>query len=101
MSEWYGLHNPKRHTPDVPAWYGQTACWECPDAPCSPEYPCRCCLAAEVEALRAQVQRVRDTVDYFSKGYYREYDEQGIRIDLDPAHVAGEITRALDGDSDE
>ena len=29
---------------------------------CTANRPCHCCLAAEVEALRAQVQRVRDVL---------------------------------------
>lgn len=66
MSEFRGLHNPERHRllsdgttfcddsdEDVETYWG---CIE----DCYPDDPCRCCLAAEVEALRAQVQRVRE-----------------------------------------
>jgi hypothetical protein len=55
MSEqWMGLHNHDRHF--YSPGYGDRCgkCWYC-----SPETPCYCCLQAEVEALRAQVQRVR------------------------------------------
>ncbi len=51
MSErWMGLHNHERHAPtsvtDM-AW-----CNVC-DGPCYSPEACRCCLAAEVESLRA------------------------------------------------
>lgn len=68
MSEqWIGLHNPVRHAEFAadalvfcyPA-YGGCDDW------CSPVRPCRCCLAAEVEAqtaradaAEAKVRRVR------------------------------------------
>ena len=32
---------------------------------CTANRPCHCCLAAEVEALRAQVQRVREACEPF------------------------------------
>ena len=62
MSEWKGLHNPERHTEMPLGIYG---CWHCarngdPHEDCTPEWPCYCCLAAEVEALRAHVQAVRE-----------------------------------------
>ena len=52
--QWMGLHNHDRHF--YSPGYGDRCgkCWYC-----SPETPCYCCLQAEVEALRAQVQRVR------------------------------------------
>lgn len=53
-----GLHNPERHFSAF--GNGTTLCDECGDAICVRSNPCRCCLAAEVEALRAQVQAVRD-----------------------------------------
>ena len=44
-------------------WRGHYArCLECENL-CASGEPCRCCLAAEVEVLRAQVQRVRDMCD--------------------------------------
>jgi hypothetical protein len=51
MSEqWMGLHNPERHRPGVGACsVCETLCW-------GPQ-PCKCCLAAEVEALRAERDR--------------------------------------------
>ena len=60
LEQWMGLHNPERHEPDM---LGAIArCATCGDTGglCHPDSPCRCCLAAEVEALRAQVQRVRE-----------------------------------------
>ena len=43
-------------------WRGHYArCLECENL-CASGEPCRCCLAAEVEVLRAQVQRVRDVL---------------------------------------
>ena len=52
MSEqWLGLHNPDRHF--VTFEGGACHCDECGVALCLPNHPCRCCLAAEVEVLRA------------------------------------------------
>ena len=54
LSEWRGLHNPERHERNgIAAWCSDE------DITCSVEKPCYCCLAAEIEALQAQVQRVR------------------------------------------
>ena len=60
MSEqWQGLHNPNQHK----RYKDECRCVGCGDYEwCASEYPCRCCLAAEVEVLRAQVQRVRDVL---------------------------------------
>lgn len=59
MSEqWRGLHNHDRHDD-----YTQEECYcnQCDEAcfPPDPCLPCRCCLAAEVEALRAQAQEMK------------------------------------------
>ena len=56
MSEpWMGLHNPERHERNgLAAWCSDE------EITCSESYPCRCCLAAEVKALREQIQAVRD-----------------------------------------
>jgi hypothetical protein len=58
--KWMGLHNHDRHF--YSPGYGDRCgkCWYC-----SPETPCYCCLQAEVEALRAQVQRVREACEPF------------------------------------
>ena len=58
--QWMGLHNHDRHF--YSPGYGDRCgkCWYC-----SPETPCYCCLQAEVEALRAQVQRVREACEPF------------------------------------
>ena len=59
MSEWRGLHNPELHTPWTITVSGHewSDCTNC--GPCAEYYHCRCCLAAEVQLLRAQVQAVR------------------------------------------
>jgi hypothetical protein len=60
-ARWLGLHNPERHRID--GSYSWCAFCAAPDvADCFPDDPCRCCLAAEVEALRATVARVRELV---------------------------------------
>jgi len=53
MSEqWQGLHNPNQHK----RYKDECRCVGCGDYEwCASEYPCRCCLAAEVETLREQV----------------------------------------------
>ena len=55
MSEQRGLRNPDTHgtTSD-----GEPYCESC--GVCDEGWRCRCCLQAEVEALRAQVQAVRE-----------------------------------------
>ena len=55
MSEQRGLRNPDTHgtTSD-----GEPYCESC--GVCDEGWRCRCCLQAEVEALRAQVARVRE-----------------------------------------
>ena len=53
MSEqWQGLHNPNQHK----RYKDECRCVGCGDYEwCASEYPCRCCLAAEVEVLREQI----------------------------------------------
>ena len=60
MSEQRGLRNPDTHgtTSD-----GEPYCESC--GVCDEGWRCRCCLAAEVESLRAQVQRVREACEPF------------------------------------
>lgn len=60
MSEFRGLHNPERHKGNQP----DTRCVRCHGGyeVCAPDAPCYCCLAAEVQALREQVQRVRNAI---------------------------------------
>jgi len=78
--QWMGLHNHDRHF--YSPGYGDRCgkCWYC-----SPETPCYCCLQAEVEALRAQVQRVREACEPFGP--------MG-------SIAVWRILRALDGDGD-
>ena len=56
---------------------------------CTANRPCHCCLAAEVEALRAQVQRVRELRDRF-----RDHEKWASY-----RRVETLLTRALDGDA--
>ena len=76
-----GLHNHDRHF--YSPCYGDRCgkCWYC-----SPETPCYCCLQAEVEALRAQVQRVREAC------VSSHVDDKGKKVVF-----LDRIQRALDG----
>ena len=101
MSEWLGLHRNNLHT----AKPGTTLCWECGE--CSEKYPCRCCLAFEVNALRARVQAVRelhrltvDVVDGPGGPEDVEHCEECGHIYSDDAWVCPTI-RILDGEGDE
>lgn len=69
MSEFRGLHNPERHKGNQP----DTRCVRCHGGyeVCAPDAACYCCLQAEVEALRAQVQRVRDAIALHDGGMIR------------------------------
>ena len=55
--QWMGLHNHDRHF--YSPGYGDRCgkCWYC-----SPETPCYCCLAAEVEALRGENKALKFAV---------------------------------------
>jgi hypothetical protein len=86
-TQWRGLHNPERHFSAFGT--GTPLCEECGDALCVPSNPCRCCLAAEVEALRAQVQRVRELRDRF-----RDHEKWASYRNVETL-----LTRALDGDA--
>ena len=64
--------------------------------------PCRCCLAAEVEVLRAQVERVRDGVNVVlqrAQGV-REFGGRSLDWVSGAEHAAKVITDALDGDDE-
>ena len=82
--QWMGLHNHDRHF--YSPGYGDRCgkCWYC-----SPETPCYCCLQAEVEALRAQVQAVREAC------VSSHVDDKGKKVVF-----LDRIQRALDGDGD-
>ena len=61
MSEFQGLHNPDQHRPGsdrVTAWC------DCGrfGVQCTTDYPCRCCLAVEVERLTALLKAADDVV---------------------------------------
>lgn len=63
MSGWRGLHNPERHFPEqgepTRAWCA-TCDGHCDEGLCDRDDPCHCCLATEVETLRAQVEQLGD-----------------------------------------
>lgn len=89
--QWMGLHNHDRHFSAFGT--GTPLCEECGDALCVPSNPCYCCLEAEVEVLRAQVQRVRAVADAWE--YYAS--ENG---NVRTAWAASSVREALDGDGD-
>ena len=78
MSEQRGLRNTHGTTSD-----GEPYCESC--GVCDEGWRCRCCLAAEVEALRAQVQAVREACEPFGP--------MG-------SIAVWRVLRALDGDND-
>ena len=95
MSEqWRGMHNPERHSQfEVGGGVVCERCWTgTVAAVCYQDQPCRCCLAAEVEALRAQVQRVRwmCNTGTFAAPVLTEPEREWNR-------ALGVILRALDG----
>lgn len=106
MSEqWRGLHNQDDHE-----WgWGERDAWcttcEGPRrdrGQCFAKEPCRCCLAAEVEVLRAQVERVRDGVNVVlqrAQGV-REFGGRSLDWVSGAEHAAKVITDALDGDDE-
>ena len=52
MSEWTGMHNPEQHkVEDGGDFTGCSGCFE----ECSADWPCRCCIAAEVGRLTAEL----------------------------------------------
>ena len=65
MSEWRGLHNPDQHRP---SWNRVTAWCDCDrfGVQCTTDYPCRCCLAAEVERLAERIALAVAFCDEFS-----------------------------------
>lgn len=100
--QWRGLHNPERHEHDgavakcmIETANPVMARW------CTPDHPCRCCmdqearnLAAEVEVLRAQVQRVREVAERFAS----ESGPDPYGFGVARAVAADAVLDALDGD---
>ena len=101
MSAWRGLANPERHR--VTSIPDMAYCVVCGDEVCCWRVePCRCCLAAEVEVLRAQVERVRDGVNVVlqrAQGV-REFGGRSLDWVSGAEHAAKVITDALDGDDE-
>ncbi len=89
MSEQRGLRNPDTHgtTSD-----GEPYCESC--GVCDEGWRCRCCLAAEVEALRAREQAVRDAIEAELERH--TLTNLGDFMFLDQA--LGRVLRALDAD---
>ncbi len=107
MSEqWKGLHYHDRHF--YSPGYGDRCgkCWYC-----SPETPCYCCLAAEVEALRAQnaaligmverdtaaIQRVRRLRDTYAQMRDDVLDGKGGPTQIGLGVLVNNLNRILDG----
>lgn len=118
MSEFRGLHNPERHITTISGkramcnWEGQHN----HDTWCDPVNPCYCCLAAEVEALRvhitvrdialrqcaehaealrAQVQRVREVAESIRDAADKARGFHGSPIQWERQKVAEDILRIL------
>jgi hypothetical protein len=86
--QWMGLHNHDRHF--YSPGYGDRCgkCWYC-----SPETPCYCCLQAEVEALRAREQAVRDVCNVA----VHVNDHPDVAVGW--LEATASVLRALDGDA--
>ena len=89
-----GLHNHERHEARSSEASRCVA-----DGWCVSAWPCYCCLAAEVEALRAQVQAVRDAMNgEAGVSFYWPTDDPEDRV---PIWISLDVLRrALDGDTD-
>ncbi len=90
-TQWRGLHNPERHFSAFGT--GTPLCEECGDALCVPSNPCYCCLAAEVEALRAREQAVRDVCNVA----VHVNDHPDVAVGW--LEATASVLRALDGDA--
>ncbi len=88
MSEQRGLRNPDTHgtTSD-----GEPYCESC--GVCDEGWRCRCCLAAEVEALRAREQAVRDVCNVA----VHVNDHPDVAVGW--LEATASVLRALDGDA--
>ena len=106
-AQWRGLRNPDTHgtTSD-----GEPYCESC--GVCDEGWRCRCCLAAEVEALRAQVQADEEAERSLRERYNDLLVDHGkltaqvqrVREACEPFGPMGSIAvwrilRALDGDA--
>ncbi len=90
MSEqWLGLHNVHQHQPISQNVAGETTQgWICTESE-----PCRLCLAAEVEALRAREQAVRDVCNVA----VHVNDHPDVAVGW--LEATASVLRALDGDA--
>jgi len=79
-------------------WRGHYArCLECENL-CASGEPCRCCLAAEVEVLRAQVQAVREVSTSRMPATPPGMDTGSYRFG--GATLMSQVLTALDGDDE-
>ena len=101
MSEQRGLRNPDTHgtTSD-----GEPYCESC--GVCDEGWRCRCCLAAEVEALREKVKQHEVVFKVQAEALKSTREQvQRVREACEPFGPMGSIAvwrvlRALDGDND-
>ena len=101
---WRGLHNSEGHTQQADYLKGERRilpgranCNLCLSI-CGDVYPCRCCLAAEVERLKAQVQKVREFADRLIAEDANDLTYSGETYIK--AWIGQDILSALDGGSE-
>lgn len=87
MSEWTGMHNPEQHkVEDGDDFTGCSGCFE----ECSADWPCRCCIAAEVGRLTAELasrdRRVAEAItsDDAVKAFGAAWGQANSRLSLAP-----------------
>jgi len=93
MSVWRGTYNQEQHEPLFEFEFGKAHCNRC-GAECSQERQCRCCMDSTIEALRAQVQAVREERDALK----HDYDKSAAQVQRVREEVNGDqpIPRASD-----
>lgn len=85
MTQFRGLHNPERHTPyavngDPAVAWCRDNCEHGNGTQCAMVDPCRCCLAAEVEALRDEVNLIELSCgDWKKRALAAEAQVQAVR----------------------
>ena len=93
VEQWLGLHNVHQHQPISQNVAGETTQgWICTESE-----PCRLCLAAEVEALRAQVQRIQELRDEWSRDDAESLTRFGHHMPIALGAAAEMLTRATSG----
>lgn len=98
--QWRGLHNEDQH--EYPSDSG-AYCRTCAGVVCWEDTPCYCCLAAEVEALRGEVNLIELSCgDWKKRALAAEAQVQRVREVLAdyepfPDSLTLEVFKALDG----